>query len=149
MINGKVKWAWLQIDRNNYETSSHFDTGEHGAMTEHILGNLLNDSAQFIIGAWKGVESSLWMVSAFSLLSSDEKQIRENARACLEGATVSLGVSKSVGPGEIGWDVGGSGASASLGPLKLDVTSKGLMPNQNVIGWSNGYKAGIALYFDR
>jgi hypothetical protein len=138
MIKGNLRWAWLQINSDNYQITSHFDTGEHGAMVDHIVSGLLSDSLSYIIGAWKGVESSVWAVATFSLMITDYDELIEAAEKFVTGPEQKL-ISAGVGIGDAG--------TVSTPLVKLEVTTGGIRVNQNLLGFSNGYEAGIKLYF--
>ena len=151
-VNGKMKWAWLQVNRDTFETTSCFDTGEHGAMTDYILEGLLNDVNQFLMGAWKGVEGSLWAVSAFSLRLDNYDEILKAAQQYVGYiGNNAFGLSGGKPDGmQIGMGTGSIVPNVSFNDFKVDINLLGgprLNPNQNVFGWSNGWKAGVALYF--
>lgn len=149
-VEGKPRWAWLQLSPHTMGIRSCFDTGEHGAITEHILDSLLSDALSYVVGGWKGVETSVWSMAAFSLELDDFEEIRKAAKAFAGGLADGFGVTGAkVGSVQAGMDVGGN-ASLSGPLIKFElVPTKGLRPNQNVLGWTNGYKAGVAYYFDR
>jgi hypothetical protein len=149
-INGKARFAWLSYSPASGRITSHFDTGEHGAMVEHVLTSLLADQQSYIAGVWTGVFSSVWTVSAFSLELDNYEDIIKASKKFLEGMAkdcFALPIASTESGAGADWGIGAGGAAASAGPLKLDFTSGGLKPNQNVLGWTNGFKAGVAYYF--
>ncbi len=66
-VNGKPRTAWLEIDPDTYFTIGVIDTGEHGAMIESAVQNLLKDFTKHSVGALLGIHSMLWGVSTFAL----------------------------------------------------------------------------------
>ena len=89
----------------------------------------------------------MWAVAAFSLILDDYDEIIKAAEKFINGTSNSFGVTKGKAV-QVGCDVGGNPA-ITVGPIKIELTPGGLMPNQNLLGWGNGYKAGVAYYFDK
>ncbi len=84
IINGKPRWAWLEINQNTYDVVSVFETGERAGMSEYIIGLLPENCAEVGIGAIVGISTSLWSVSTFALTTDDYTEIMEQSKAqCL------------------------------------------------------------------
>ncbi len=92
-------------------------------------------------------------MSAFSLELADWNEIKKRAHAFAKGMANNFGFSDDakVGGTNTGASVGvGVGGVPSLdaGLVKFElVPGSGGRPNQNVLGFTNGYKAGVEFYF--
>jgi len=142
IINEKDRWAWLEIDEYSYETISVLDTFEHGSMASNATLNSALEKAQYVIGAFKGVETSVWSVSVFSLELVEYDKIMEAAKA------FALGI--------------GNNFEAEVGPIKLSVgkppeltgAAKDVADffkkgdkDEDSKGFKEGYKEGVEFYF--
>jgi len=142
LVNGEKRWAWLEFDQD-YKVISVLDDFTHGTAESAIIDAVKN-SAQFALGAFKGVETSMWSVAAFSLEESDYNTILKNAKA------FALGISKKFGysMGGVGGSVGGTiSASQSVGPVNVTFNGKPDI-SQNSLGFTEGFVEGIKIYFD-
>ena len=138
VINGKDRWAWLEINPDDYRTIAVLDTGEKGAMLEHVLGNWQQEGANFIVGGLIGVDAALWSVSGFSLALEDYDEIKKEAQAFAGALAENLD------------GIGGTpSVSASMGPVSgsFDLVEGKAGVSQNVLGFAKGFSAGVALYF--
>ncbi|MCP3952915.1 MAG: hypothetical protein GY697_11965, partial [Desulfobacterales bacterium] len=75
IVDGKLRWAWLEVDPNTYKTITVLDNGEHGSMTEKAMTDFGKDAMSYLGGAMVGAGMSVWGVSGFSLISTDYKLI--------------------------------------------------------------------------
>ena len=143
VIDGKKRWAWYEIDPETYEMKSVLDTLEKGAFVESTIINSIKGAAQYVVGAFKGVETSVWSVAAFSLEKDDYNEILKSAKALALGIADRFGF--KMGPIEGG--VGGKiSISQTVGPVKFSFDGSA-SASQNVLGFTDGYKAGVEYYF--
>ncbi len=143
-LKGQERWAWLEIDPRDYRTIAVLDSGEHGAMVEVSMGNWGVDSGQFVVGAFIGVDAALWAVSSFSLALEDHEKLMRQAE------TYAAGISKgfAVEEGPLSWGVGGGFLpTLSAGHMTFGFGSGKVSATPDLLGFGNGYKAGVALYF--
>ena len=88
LIGGKPRTAWLEIDPSTYFTIGVIDRGEHGAMIESAVQNLLKQFTKHSVGALLGIHSMLWGVSTFALEFGEYDEILlaalENSLAMVE-----------------------------------------------------------------
>jgi hypothetical protein len=159
LVNGKQRWAWLEVDPDSYQTISVLDTGERGAMVERVFTDLWKDGLDFIVGGLVGVSSSIWSVSAFSLMLDDYKEILAAAKKFALGladnfsATVKVGDfefkgavgSATIEPGYSGPGAGAVGAAKSAKTLYDKVKE----PKIELGGFEGGFKAGVNFYFSQ
>ena len=75
ILHGTPRTAWLEIDTNTYFTIGVLDSGEHGAMIESAVQNLLKQFTKYYVGALVGVQSMVWGVSSFALEYGDYNDI--------------------------------------------------------------------------
>ncbi len=142
LMNDEKRWAWLEFEQD-YKVTSVLDDFTHGTAESAIIDAVKN-SAQFALGAFKGVETSMWSVAAFSLEESDYTTILKNAKA------FALGISKKFGysMGGVGGSVGGTiSASQSVGPVNVTFNGKPDI-SQNSLGFTEGFVEGVKIYFD-
>nr|WP_319409566.1 VWA domain-containing protein [uncultured Desulfosarcina sp.] len=118
VINGVQRWAWLEVNPNTYETIAVLDTGERGAMVERVFSDLWKDGLDYVTGGLVGVSSSIWSVSAFSLILDDYKQIMTEAKKFTLGLADRFSGSVKVGDFEVKRGVGGSDLEGSYTGLK-------------------------------
>jgi hypothetical protein len=158
-IDGRERWAWLEINPEDYRTIAVIDSGERGAMLEHVLGNWQQEGTNFIVGGLIGVDAAIWSMGAFSLMLEDYDEIKAQAETFAVGLVGNFDAAaeafnKEVGDvtisGGLGVGVGGTpGASVSMGPVggSFDLIDRKGSVSQNVLGYANGFKAGVQLYF--
>ncbi|AGA67763.1 Mg-chelatase subunit ChlD [Desulfitobacterium dichloroeliminans LMG P-21439] len=146
------RWAWLEIDPATYETISVIDTGEHAGMASYAMSLLpsQDDYGQFIVGALIGVDIAVWAVCSSSLKLSDYKEILADAQALALSVGVQLdNVMKGYSAGrDQKLSVDGSAGGFPLkifGEISKDGFKTGI--GQNIVGFSDGFKAGVSLYF--
>ena len=86
-MQGKDRWAWMEIDPETMETISVLDNGEHG-MAAYVVGLTPKGAAEFTVGAMIGMSCSNFAVAAYSLETEDAKAIMVNSylltNYCLE-----------------------------------------------------------------
>ncbi len=142
MIEGKPRWAWLEINENNYETISVIDTFEHGSMASNATLNSALEKGQYMVGAFKGVETSVWSMAGFSLVLMNYEDVKMAALA------FALGLGKNFET-EIGSIKLTGGKVPSLtGPAKdIQDFFKGGKKEEDSKGFKEGYKDGVEFYF--
>jgi len=142
IINDRERWAWLEIDRYTYETISVLDTFEHGTLASNATLNNALEKAQYSIGQFKGVESSIWAVSAFSLQLDDYDEIIKSAKAFALGIADNFEV-------QVGSVTVGIGKTPELNGTAKEIqdTFKKGKKNDSSTGFKEGYIDGVNLYF--
>ncbi len=147
IIKGKEHWAWLEINPDDYRTIGVLDTGEHGALLEHVLGNWQQEGLNFIVGGLIGVDAAVWSMSGFSLILDDYEEIKKQAEEFAKGLADNF--EAEIGGVSIGGVGSAPSVGTSMGPVagSFDLSSGEGSVSQNVLGYGNGFKAGVALYF--
>jgi hypothetical protein len=124
-----------------------------------VLGNWQQEGTNFIVGGLIGVDAAIWSMGAFSLMLEDYDEIKAQAETFAVGLVGNFDAAaeafnKEVGDvtisGGLGVGVGGTpGASVSMGPVggSFDLIDRKGSVSQNVLGYANGFKAGVQLYF--
>ncbi|MFB9275562.1 hypothetical protein ACFFT4_11365 [Cohnella cellulosilytica] len=159
-IYGENRWAWLEIDPETYETIAVMDTGEHGGFADYLMAlepvsPTGDDYLVFMTGAFIGVSSSVWSVSAFSLELDDYKEIIKEAKKYTYGLGEVLGGmmdNKDLAKLEY-----------YMSPLKLKMADaefdylakhfedvqvgKEVKGSADIVNFANGFKSGAAYYF--
>lgn len=144
IIDGKEKWAWLEINPTDYRTIAVLDDYSHGASVESAIIDAVTNAGQYVVGAFKGVETSVWSVAAFSLEESDYSIILKKAKALALGIVKNFDVKEGI----VGGSVGGTiSASTNVGPIKLSFDGS-FNISQGVLGFNEGFTDGVKLYFD-
>lgn len=163
-LYGEERWAWLEIDPDTYETIALMDTGEHGSFADYVMAMqpiapTSGDYLQFMVGGFVGVDTAVWSVSSFSLETSDYPQVL----AAAEDYTAQIGKVLS------GVKKLDSLTVASIDFRAVKLSAKVSAPNvfaktfedaltspklkiefkQNLLTFTNGFKAGAAYYFKR
>ena len=158
IIEGEPRWAWLEVDPETFTVQSVLDNEARGAILDDLIGNLLADELQYVIGRMKGVEAAVWSVSAFSLKLDDYKEIKKKAHEFLKGLAKGFsydgpGTSTSTKPGSdnnVKVSLGvGSSSVAEAGPVKFNLFGNpvSVKPHDSVAGFNNGFKDGVEYYF--
>ncbi len=145
VINGEERWAWYEIEPESNKIISVIDTFEKGAFVDRTIIDLVKGAGQYIVGAFKGIETSIWSVAVFSLETDDYKEILKSAKK------LALGIADNFGfkIGVVGAGVGGKpSASASYGGAKASFDGKAKV-SQNLLNFKEGYKAGVEYYFSK
>ena len=149
IVNGKVRWGWLEIDPKTYTVVSRLDNGAAGAMLESIIGNLFEQASSYLVGALVGVDVSLWSVAAYSLQLEDYDEICQEAKAFASKFNKKFSANEAISS-PVGWDIGGS-PDIELAKfdkfIKFSLDFKGVKASINMLGFKNGYKAGVEYYF--
>ncbi|MCK5736201.1 MAG: hypothetical protein KAH21_06955, partial [Spirochaetaceae bacterium] len=138
VISGEERWAWYEVDPETYKIISVIDTFENGAFVESTIIDIVVSAGQHVVGAFKGIETSVWAVAVYSLETDDYKEILKKAKK------LALGVAENFGfnAGPIGAGIGGTpSASQSFGGMKASFDGKASI-GQNVLGFTDGFKAG-------
>jgi hypothetical protein len=152
MVDGKPRWAWLEIDQETYDVISVFETGERAGMAEYLIGMLPENAAEIGVGAIVGITTAVWGVSTFSLSLDDYTDIKNNAKALCgyvgEQIEKITGITGSIGQtGKLGdmIQMHGSGTE-SLAEILAKFTemaeTEWIQP-----GFGTGYKAAVDYYF--
>jgi hypothetical protein len=145
VVNGKVRWAWLEVDPETYDVRAVLDDETGGALVESLIGNLYEQATSYLVGAFVGITTSLWSVSAFSLELDDYRQILQEA----ENFARNLAKNFSVGNDYAGLPVGGlpSGSVSLDRAVTFSLDPNGVSFSNNLLGFGNGYQDGISYYF--
>lgn len=159
LVNGTPRWAWLEVDPYTYRTISVLDTGERGAMVERLFTDLWKDGLDYIVGGLVGVSSSIWAVSAFSLVLDDYKEIMAAAKKFALGLTDNFSAKVSVGDLEFKGTVGSSSIETGYtgpgaGAVGAAKSGKSLYdkvkdPKIDLGGFEGGFKDGVKFYFSQ
>lgn len=159
LINGQPRWAWLEVDPDSYRTIAVLDTGERGAMVERVFGELWKDGLDYITGGLVGVSSSIWSVSAFSLVMDDYKKIMAEAKKFALGLANNFSGSVKVGDFEVKGTIGSSDPEGSYSGTGSDAlnaagNAKSMYdkikdPKVDLGGFEGGFKDGVSFYFSR
>ncbi|HET6806420.1 MAG TPA: VWA domain-containing protein [Frateuria sp.] len=166
-IYGEDRWAWLEIDPKTYETIALNDTGDHGSFADYVMAMepiapSSGDYLEFMAGAFIGIDTSVWSISAFSLETSNYWTVYKKAKAY----TAAIGAYLS---GLMtGRDL--SKLEASLGPLKGSIKANMVEPEMfgryaqtmyevqqgykpglgaDLLNFGAGFNGGAAYYFDK
>jgi hypothetical protein len=119
-------------------------------MTEKAMTDFGKDAMSYLGGAMFGVSMSVWGVSGFSLITDDYKLILREAKAFVLGLGEMYSQKKSMGGGEISWDLrkrpqgSYSGKFASFKDM-VDAAVQG--PKAELGGFDQGFKDAVAIYF--
>ena len=159
LVDGKPRWAWLEVDPDTYRTISVLDTGERGAMVERVFTDLWKDGLDYITGGLVGISSSIWSVSAFSLVLDDYKEILAAAKKFALGLADNFSGKVTVGDFEFKGTVGsptietgytGAGAGAvSAAKGAKTLYDKIKEPKIDLGGFEGGFKDGVNYYFSQ
>lgn len=147
IIDGEQRWAWLEIDPDTYETIGVIDTGEHGAMAEYniTLAPKGESYRDYIIGAFTGVQTSVWSVAGYSLMMDDYGQILARAKSLALGIGNTMKAvltGTNLAKGEIALGPGKFSAKSVMDKWQVDV-------NQAILGFNRGFKDGVEYYFSK
>lgn len=66
-LDGKDRWAWLELDSETMDVISMFDTGERSAMTSFVLGLTPKNAVEVTAGVLVGLTVTQFSVSAYTL----------------------------------------------------------------------------------
>jgi Mg-chelatase subunit ChlD len=143
VISGVKRWAWLEIEPDTYRVLGVMDSLEKGAMVETVIVDTVKGAAQYAVGAFVGVGSSIWAVAGVSLKEDDYKTILKEAKAIALGMKDSFGIKSGPVTGSIG---GKLEISQTFGPVKAGFDG-GTILSQDVLGFTQGYEAGVNHYF--
>ncbi|MEN6313075.1 MAG: VWA domain-containing protein [Clostridiaceae bacterium] len=165
---GEKRWAWLEVNPNTYETISVMDTGEHfGVEYIELIKKVVDDGGKFIVGAFMGLEVSVWAIADFSLELSNYQDILDAASELTAGigeyldyVMTGIGDPKGFLAG-LAKDAAGLGdvpdsIEVEMGPVTASIGfGDWFMMNldeiefeQNVLGFAQGYKFASDLYFE-
>ncbi len=156
IIDGKSRWAWLEIDLATYDVVSVFDTGERAGMGEYLIGCFPGNGNYGEVGAGMlvGVTTAVGSVTAYSLNGDDFKTVLKLAEAkCTEIGKHLANVSDVTGridaggkfkeglSGEYDWD--------EWVPIKWEKLFEGgesLFVNK--LTFQDGYNYAVEAYFN-
>ncbi len=148
VIDGQPFWAWLEIDPKSYATIGVLETGERGALAgEAIIQALIPDGAGLALGFWKGVETSVWGMSAFILEGNTALEAAANTEKLLGDLSEQLG--------KIGESVEISVGDASIDVLSGKVTLAGFSSEGDYSPWEghkgfiSGFNSGVEWYLGK
>ena len=141
-INGRERWAMLEIDGKTFETIAVLDTGGNGGFAEYLLMDLSGlDRGIYLgytAGAMVGVSTGVWAFSAASLIEGDYNKMVALAKvyAGIANDAVQEFFNASDGAGfAIGYTSGGGIISLIL--------------NQEAGGPASGFEAGLNYYISQ
>lgn len=152
LVDGKPRWAWLEIDQETYDVISVFETGERAGMSDYLIGMLPENAAEIGVGALVGITTANWGIAIFSLSLDDYEDIKSNAQALCSyvGDQIAkvTGITGSIGQmGKLGGMIKMHGAGTdNLG----DILAKFTELAENIWiqpGFGDGYKAAVDYYF--
>ena len=66
IVDGTLRWAWLEVDPDTFKTITVIDTGDHGSMTEKAMTDFRKDAMSYLGGGMMGAGMSIWGISGFS-----------------------------------------------------------------------------------
>ncbi len=159
-IYGEDRWIWLEVDPMTFETIAVMDTGEHGGMAEYLMAlepvaPTGDDYLGFLAGAFIGIDSSVWSVSAFSLIMDDYNQIVQAAKAYT--AAIGTFLSDMMSNKDL------AKLEYSMSPLKVKLSDanfdhlakyfeevqlgKEVKLGGDLVGFGLGFNSGAAYYF--
>ena len=147
-IDGKPRWAWLEIDMVSYDVISVFETGERAGMGEYLIGCLPGNGnyGEVGVGMLTGVTTAIGSVAAYTLTGEDYQTVLKMAQAkCGEiGAIIGIvtGVTGAI-------DAGGKIKEGVSGMQleKLFEANEGIWVNKLTFG--DGYSYAVEAYFKR
>lgn len=152
IIDGQKRWAWLEIDPKTYDTISVLETGGRSGTAEYVMNMMpsVKDCRDYIVGAFIGVETSVWAVAAFSLSLDDYDAILKNAMALVNSIADQIDyVMKNAKKPEIPDSV--TVLEGSAGPVNFNMKIKWDLSIESATGHNfdivNGFKDGAAFYF--
>jgi hypothetical protein len=135
---GRPLWGWLAIDPATYAVTSVLSTGENGAAETSLL-DMLQDAESYGIGFYVGVDSSVWSVAAFTLEGLPYAEVLNEAEAFAHEVAENFnGI--GVEPKEV--------AEVMWKKFSL-IGSEYIKGDASYRKFSDGYNAGVKLYFDR
>jgi Mg-chelatase subunit ChlD len=177
VVNGRHRWGWLEVNPKTYETISVLDNGQYGSMVEWDIQNWFSEAQLHMFGAMLGVSTSVWGMSIFSLQTDDYEEIRKKAEALVRSIGVNLadfntlkGAKDNAVDAAVLIDQGGSSSGAAGGggsggvtvtpEVSFDTFGKPggsiadrfegkIKIGQDMIGFGQGFKAGVDFYFSR
>jgi len=154
IIDGKPYWGWLEIHKDDCSMQSIMQNSEHGGLVESTIMNALSKSGEAVMGFLKGVETSVWSVSALSFSETNYKLILAKAKKLALGLKGRFGnIGKSITDvindsltlkQSSGTPAGG--VKVSLIDLLKD--KKLLQRDGGTPDFSAGFEAGINYYFE-
>ncbi len=145
-IDGKPRWAWLEIDMVSYDVISVFETGERAGMGEYLIGCLPGNGNYGEVGAGMltGVATAVGSVAAYTLTGEDYQTVLKMAAAKCEEIGAIMGIVTGV-TGAI--DAGGKIREGVSGKQleKLFEANEGIWVNKLTFG--DGYSYAVKAYF--
>lgn len=148
MVNDQPFWAWLEIDPKTFATIGVLETGERGTIAgEAIIQALIPDGAGLALGFWKGVETSIWGMSAFILQGDSATEAAVHTQKFLGELTEHLG--------KIGESFEVPVGDASVDLLSGKVTLAGFSSDGDYSPWEGhkgfvtGFNAGASWYLGK
>lgn len=159
VVDGRPRWAWLEVDPDSYQTIAVLDTGERGGMVERVFSDLWKQGLDYVTGGLVGISSSIWSVSAFSLVLDDYKEIMKEAKKFALGLADNFSASVKVGDFQFKGKVGSSEIETSYtgtgaGAVGAAKSAKGWYdkikePKIDLGGFEGGFKDGVNFYFSQ
>ena len=163
LVNGEMRWAWLEINAQTYEATSVFDNGQHGAMVEVSIKPTTEDWQKFGAGVLVGTLMSITSLATFALVFDDTKILLKQA----ESLTKMIGTildkflsikdmrkdgSLSINPSDFTpfWENDAGNMALGAGQFQISVSGwkagRGKI-SQNLVTFKNGYDLAVKLAF--
>lgn len=152
-FDGIKRWAWLEIDPETYETIAVFDTGEHGSYASYIITKqameIGENAGKYVLGAFIGVDVSIWSVCSAALKHDDYEDILNEAIMTTEAVGRALNNFMKGADAVLKLEI--PLGEKSAGPLKGEakLTLKGFQwgPKINWPGFKEGFEDAMTMYF--
>jgi len=149
VVNGRERWAWLEIDPDSGETIAFMDDGTRGAMLEVDVTNWFVEAQMGVVGFFHGISTSVWSVALYSLEIADYETIVKRARELAQLTAKRVCSAKSIaesggkfGEGMAEKDPGGLSGMIDIGK---EWESSGDAPEQK--GGGVGSRVGPKIEF--
>lgn len=151
-IDGKPRWAWLEINQTTYDVVSVFESGERAGMADYLIGLFPENIMEVGVGVITGVTTAMWGVSTFALVLDDYKEIRANAaKLCgiigermktISDATGTIGHINRAGQAFGELYIPGKDIGDALSKLLQSCEAQEIQPSFGL-----GYKKAVEAYF--
>jgi len=148
-IDGKPRWAWLEIDMVSYDVISVFETGERAGMGEYLIGCLPGNGGygEVGVGMIVGVTTAIGSVAAYTLTGEDYDEVLEMAESkCWEIGANIKDITFVTGAIDAGGKIKDGFSGTKLHWEKLFEAGEGIWVNK--LTFSDGYKIAVTEYFE-
>ncbi|WP_457597025.1 VWA domain-containing protein [Hydrogenimonas sp.] len=152
--------AWMEVEPESYRIHSYLSNGDRG-MVDYVTAEDAQAIAQFYMGVWMGVQASVWSVASYSLILDDYKAIKKAAKKYALSLADHMGqvfkvtdvpssaeeVKQQLEEAGMTYLHVASGGSVEVSVELPDYDSFKDDLKERYLGFENGFKAGVALYF--